>query len=254
MVIDAENPFAQMDANANGVEPKKKTVPRVFTEDDLCSKPEGLNSLYTKFVIEQVPLKGKGHELSDLNKILSVYTNWHMQFAPKLQFEYAIAKISALAKKNAVSQHVSKLRSVYKGEQELFFEVAPKTIPETNKPDAMKPTKEFNIKDAQAQQAAKEQEQYFEMLDDRQEHVRIDTRQQLTDEQQRTMEMNRLRAIERKRERELKEQFEEQAKRFKHPNHNERFAVVHDNCDSLQEDEEDDEMEVDIQELADLMD
>jgi hypothetical protein len=53
MVIDAENPFAQMDANANGSEPaKKKAVPRVFTEEDLISKPEGLNSLYTKFVIE----------------------------------------------------------------------------------------------------------------------------------------------------------------------------------------------------------
>jgi hypothetical protein len=68
------------------------------------------------------------------------------------------------------------------------------------------------------------------------------------------MEQNRLRAIERKRERELKEQFEEQAKRFKYPNNNERFAVVHDNCVGPQEDEEDDEMEVDIQELADLMD
>ena len=79
MVIDAENPFAQMDANANGSEPaKKKAAPRVFTEDDLISKPEGLNSLYTKFVIEQVPLKGKGHELGDLNRIMSVYKNWHM--------------------------------------------------------------------------------------------------------------------------------------------------------------------------------
>ncbi len=68
------------------------------------------------------------------------------------------------------------------------------------------------------------------------------------------MEQNRLRAIERKRERELKEQFEEQAKRFKHPLHNEKFAVVHDNCDMPVEYEDEDEMNVDIQELADLMD
>jgi len=69
------------------------------------------------------------------------------------------------------------------------------------------------------------------------------------------MEQNRLKALERKRERELKEQFEEQAKRFKHPHQNEKFAVVHDNCEDMPVDfEEEEEMDVDIQELADLMD
>ncbi len=71
------------------------------------------------------------------------------------------------------------------------------------------------------------------MLDDRQEQARIDTRQLLTDEQMKTLEQNRLRAIWRKRERELKEQFKEQANRLKNPVQSEQFLVVHDNCDML---------------------
>ena len=70
-----------MDANVNGdaaEKPKKKQVQRVFNEEDLCQKQEGLNSLYTKFVIEKVPFKGKGHEINDLNRIMSVYSNWHI--------------------------------------------------------------------------------------------------------------------------------------------------------------------------------
>lgn len=118
-----------MDANVNGdaaEKPKKKQVQRVFNEEDLCQKQEGLNSLYTKFVIEKVPLKGKGHEINDLNRIMSVYSNWHIQFAPKLQFDYAFQKVSKLSGKKGISEHMRKLRDVYKGESELFFEVQQK--------------------------------------------------------------------------------------------------------------------------------
>ena len=51
---------------------------------------------------ECLKLKGKGHELSDFSKLIQGYKNWHMQFAPKLKFSFAVNKINNYSGKKDV--------------------------------------------------------------------------------------------------------------------------------------------------------
>ena len=71
-----ENPFADNPNEAEDVKKAKRKLggSRLFTPEDLCNKPEGLNALYTDFVIDRkIKYKGKGHESSDLTRILAAY-------------------------------------------------------------------------------------------------------------------------------------------------------------------------------------
>jgi hypothetical protein len=110
---------------------------------------------------DKIKLKGKGHELSDFSKLIQTYKNWHMQFAPKLKFEFATSKINGYSGKKDVLEHVGKLRQVYKGELDLFFDPQPNKATDDAKASdlfASKPSNQFNIEKAQAQQAEKEKE------------------------------------------------------------------------------------------------
>ena len=40
-----------------------------------------------------LPLKGKGHELGDFNKVMNIYKNWHYEAGPKLEFEYFTERV-----------------------------------------------------------------------------------------------------------------------------------------------------------------
>ena len=62
---------------------------------------------------ESLKLKGKGHELSDFSKLIQAYKNWHMKFAPKLQFQFAVSKINNYSGKRSVMEHAGKLRQIY---------------------------------------------------------------------------------------------------------------------------------------------
>ena len=80
-------------------------------------------------------LQGKGHELNDLNKIMTMYRNWHSEFAPKLEFSYFAERLSKFSSKNEVKTHMEKLRGVYKGDVDHY-------IPFGNEPDNL-----VNLKD-----------------------------------------------------------------------------------------------------------
>ena len=54
---------------------------------------------------------------------MTVYKKWHMEFAPKLQFDFAISKVQKMGTKKQILEHMMKLRQVYKGEQEVFWEL-----------------------------------------------------------------------------------------------------------------------------------
>lgn len=54
---------------------------------------------------------------------MGAYRKWHMEFAPKLQFDYFVTRVQKLGEKKTVQEHMSKLRKVYKGELEVFWEV-----------------------------------------------------------------------------------------------------------------------------------
>ena len=114
-----------------------------------------------------------------------------MQFAPKLQFDYFVQRVQKMGTKKQVQEHMQKLRQVYKGESEVFWEISATAAPNDQDgreapADARIATSlggalQFNIEKAQAQQAEKEKEHRFEMLDDG-ELMQIDTRPKLTEE------------------------------------------------------------------------
>ena len=95
----------------------------------MAEGPLGLNLLYIESVIRggkqgQLKLRGKGHEASDLNKIMGMYKKWHMDFAPKYHFDYFTDRMTKMSSDKAVKTHMSKLRDVYKGDADHTVEFA----------------------------------------------------------------------------------------------------------------------------------
>ena len=86
-----------------------------------------MNLFYIESVVRggkqgQLKLRGKGHEAGDLNKIMSMYKKWHMSFAPKYHFDYFTDRMTKFSSDKTIKCHISKLRNVYKGEEDHMFE------------------------------------------------------------------------------------------------------------------------------------
>ena len=90
-------------------------------------------------------LKGKGHELHDIEKIMSMYRNWHMELKPKSEFGYFTEQLSKLSTKKEVKDHMEKLRGVYRGDTDHF-------VPFGNEPDSLVNLKDgFDVKAPEAE-------------------------------------------------------------------------------------------------------
>jgi hypothetical protein len=86
----------------------------------LIDEELGIKHLFQTFTMKPDTinkLRGKGHEISDLQKIVSHYKNWHMQHCPKLEYYYFLEKIQKMGKDKEVEQYLNKLRNHYKGEE-----------------------------------------------------------------------------------------------------------------------------------------
>lgn len=93
-----------------------------FDPDYLVDNTNGLKRLYKHFVIDadkNLQFKGKGHEISDLNKVMKVYKNWHFEAYPKLEFSYFAERLHKHGADKATKAFMSRLRKVYKGEEVL---------------------------------------------------------------------------------------------------------------------------------------
>lgn len=121
---EVKNPFEEAEGEDKQVAPKKRANVISLKPDDLCNNPLGLTYLYQEFIHHPVPgergqlnpklnLKGKGHELSDFNKIMNVYRKWHAQYMPKLEFNYFVERINKNGGK--CRETMAKLRKVYTG-------------------------------------------------------------------------------------------------------------------------------------------
>ncbi|XP_022099739.1 chromosome segregation in meiosis protein 3-like isoform X2 [Acanthaster planci] len=73
----------------------------------LCSD-RGLPMLSKHF--EQVKFKGKGHEVGDLNRLMSTMEHWAHRLFPKMPFDEVIDRIEKLGKKRAVQTCIKKIR------------------------------------------------------------------------------------------------------------------------------------------------
>uniref|UniRef100_A0A182Y0G0 TIMELESS-interacting protein n=1 Tax=Anopheles stephensi TaxID=30069 RepID=A0A182Y0G0_ANOST len=119
---DDELPDADGDDAADGddtagpskpvpVEAKKKTVrnPRnMLNEAKLCG-PRGIIALKDHF--KDFKFHGKGHEASDLNRMMRHYEHWAHRLYPKFHFDDCMAKIEKLGHKKQVQMYMNKYRS-----------------------------------------------------------------------------------------------------------------------------------------------
>uniref|UniRef100_A0A182MLM6 TIMELESS-interacting protein n=1 Tax=Anopheles culicifacies TaxID=139723 RepID=A0A182MLM6_9DIPT len=93
------------------VEMKKKTVkhPRnMLNEAKLCG-PRGIIALKDHF--KDFKFRGKGHEASDLNRLMRHYEHWAHRLYPKFHFDDCMAKIEKLGHKKQVQMYMNKYRS-----------------------------------------------------------------------------------------------------------------------------------------------
>uniref|UniRef100_A0A8W7Q1H2 TIMELESS-interacting protein n=1 Tax=Anopheles coluzzii TaxID=1518534 RepID=A0A8W7Q1H2_ANOCL len=93
------------------VEVKKKTVrnPRnMLNEAKLCG-PRGIIALKDHF--KHFKFHGKGHEASDLNRLMRNYEHWAHRLYPKFHFDDCMAKIEKLGHKKQVQMYMNKYRT-----------------------------------------------------------------------------------------------------------------------------------------------
>jgi hypothetical protein len=64
---------------------------------------------------KNLQLKGKGHEVSDLNRAMKVMRGWHFEAMPKLEISYFGERLQKVGNDKAVKAFMSRLRNVYKG-------------------------------------------------------------------------------------------------------------------------------------------
>lgn len=94
-----------------------------FKGEHLVNDVNGVNWLFKTMTMQPETfsqLKGKGHEVSDLKKVMDVYKHWHMIHCPKLENSFFIEKVRKMhSKDKEVGVHLQKLRNHYKGEEML---------------------------------------------------------------------------------------------------------------------------------------
>ena len=240
---EAKNPFAEEAEGEVKVEAKKPRANIItLKSDDLCQNPLGLTYLYQRFVDNPVSgekgthnsklkLKGKGHELSDFNRIMDVYKNWHATYMPKLEYNYFVERISKNSGNRVCREQMVKLRKVYTGQEALFFELVaeqndlakePEVIFSYEKADAQNASKMREQELSRQQTHQQQQEFHFRMHDDQEEAEQIiDTTSRpqpnltLSSDQLKAIEERRRWAMERKRQTEMQEEQQSAKKRAK---------------------------------------
>ena len=106
----------------NKDEKEKKKVtrkPQIKLDPEfLVDGPRGLRRLYKHMVVDadkNLQLKGKGHEVSDLNRVMKVMRGWHFEAMPKLEISYFAERLQKVGNDKATKAFMSRLRNVYKG-------------------------------------------------------------------------------------------------------------------------------------------
>ena len=107
--VDEPNPFLVNNPDGEQVEKPKMKKKYALKPEDLAQPGVGLDQLYIQSVIfgnkqGKMKLKGKGHEVNDLEKIMSMYHNWHSELAPKLEFSYFAERLKQEAGDHPAAQ------------------------------------------------------------------------------------------------------------------------------------------------------
>jgi hypothetical protein len=86
----------------------------------LIDNPSGLKSLYKAFVIDgekNIQIRGDKDTLSDFNRVMKLYKEWHYESCPKFEFSFVCDKLVKKGGDKDVKAFMNKLRRCYKGEE-----------------------------------------------------------------------------------------------------------------------------------------
>ncbi|KAK2722968.1 TIMELESS-interacting protein-like isoform X1 [Artemia franciscana] len=92
------------------VVPKKRTIrnPRPKLDENRLMSQKGLVALEQYF--KDVELKGKGHELEDLDLIMGKLQLWVHRLFPRMKFDDSLEKIEALGHKKSIQSQLHRIR------------------------------------------------------------------------------------------------------------------------------------------------
>ncbi|XP_050525191.1 TIMELESS-interacting protein [Daktulosphaira vitifoliae] len=109
-IEEAEEIPVKNDAEEKRVVPVKIRVkkPQPKLNPERLRGPRGLSILQSWF--DNVQLKGKGHEVEDLNAVMNRLEQWTHRLFPRYTFDDAIDKLEKLGKKNEVKVMLKRLR------------------------------------------------------------------------------------------------------------------------------------------------
>ncbi|CAE6422160.1 unnamed protein product [Rhizoctonia solani] len=90
-VMDLSGP---VDGDGKGAKPRK-TLPKL-DEERLLDRRDGMPALVRR--AKEFKVKGKGHELSDLNRLMQMYQLWAHKMFPKMQFQDTVERVEKLCR------------------------------------------------------------------------------------------------------------------------------------------------------------
>ncbi|CAE6414509.1 unnamed protein product [Rhizoctonia solani] len=106
-VMDINGP---VDADGKAAK-TKKTIPKL-DENRLLDQGDGMPALVRRS--KEFKIKGKGHELSDLNRLMQMYQLWAHKMFPKMQFQDTVERVEKLCRTKRMHVALSTWRDIDK--------------------------------------------------------------------------------------------------------------------------------------------
>ncbi|CAE7215153.1 unnamed protein product [Rhizoctonia solani] len=98
----------------------RKALPKL-DEERLLNDRDGMRALVRR--AKELNIKGKGHELSDLNRLMQMYQLWAHKMFPKMQFQDTVERVEKLCRTKRMHVALSQWRDMDKppapGEDDL---------------------------------------------------------------------------------------------------------------------------------------
>jgi len=104
-----DNNEKEEEENKKKVKPKRHIAnPRLKLDPPRLTGPRGLGVIESAF--KDFKFKGKGHEASDLRRLMMILEHWAHRLFPKMTFQDCINRIEELGSTKAIANYVNRLR------------------------------------------------------------------------------------------------------------------------------------------------
>ncbi|CAE6414450.1 unnamed protein product [Rhizoctonia solani] len=107
---DVMDVSAPVDADGKAAKPRK-ALPKL-DENRLLDQGDGMPALVRRS--KEFKIKGKGHELSDLNRLMQMYQLWAHKMFPKMQFQDTVERVEKLCRTKRMHVALSTWRDIDK--------------------------------------------------------------------------------------------------------------------------------------------